>query len=52
MMEVITSTETSVLTIATWRNNPEEGILHIPATACGYLWGYVIYNILYFLDNG
>jgi hypothetical protein len=28
MMEAIRSSETSVLTKTTWRNNPKDGILH------------------------
>jgi hypothetical protein len=28
MMEVIGSSETAVLTMVKWRNNPEDGILH------------------------
>jgi hypothetical protein len=43
MMEAISFSETLVLTRATWRNSPEDGILPITRNYCkslGYLFGY------------
>jgi hypothetical protein len=42
MMEELSSTETSVLTGATQRNNPEDGIIH--SHCCDNLKSYLIYQ--------